>query len=373
MKKKAVDEITVENEEEVFVRETPLQKQKKFKERIKNGEKIVLLNKEPMEKEEKEWTIKQRYIRSIVSPCYDMQHYRIELGGRICASTYNKLGWDPGQKIKSKGKIIKKEITEEDENDPEAEEEQKKINLLNELAKEYKRITDGFVEKKSKVKKREVRNSEIITHPGELIMMGHYLSVLKSEEDMFAYLQTQLVPTFGPIAEWLLNQYGVKEKLAGVLLAYLNPYRAPHPSNFHSYCGFSVELDGKATSMKQKILKEYVDKNVSIKIKESIKFQKDIKSKLVTCFKQNFIKKKSPWRKRYEEVRYRYEHRPDLNPVKDKNRIFKMTLRVIIKEFLTQLWIVMRKDQGLSITQPITYEAAKLGLTDHYKNMAENI
>ena len=347
--------------------------QKKFQERIKAGEKYVPLNKYGIPSAtEAAWIAKSNFIRSFVTPCYSFQEDRIIKGNIIVGNFFNKLGIDPGEitKKNQKSTTINKlnEIMNVDNDDMSEEEliDEKKFKFIEFLRKEYKLMASGLLKEKKNSKKKieelEVRESLIFTSEAEKILMENYLDIEKSEKKMFDLLEDNLY-VFGDVAKWLTDQFGVNKKLAGYLLAYLNPHRAPNPSCFHAYCGFGVGLDGKADCMSTLILKEYVDKKGKVQLKQSIKFQKDLKAKIVTCIGLNFIKKTSPWRKRYEEVRYRYEHRPDLDPIKDKARIYKMTIRVIAKEFLTQLWLVMRKSEGLSLTVP--YHVAKLGMRDH--------
>jgi len=371
-------------------KETSSQQQKKFKERIKNGEPFIPLNRygTPSEGEQK-WNAKSNFIRSIVGPCYDLQDHRIEVGHKIVAAFYDKLGFDPSDKKSKKGATIDaiQALTVDEEIAEQEEIDEKKFKFIEFLKSEYKKITDAVaigdgvgetsenqtksVAKKAKIKKTlkslEVRKSTIITEDAEKILIKYYIQLEKSENEMFKLLKESL-HIFGGVSDWLLEQFGVSERLAGFILAYTDPYRAPNPSCFHAYYGLQVELTGKATSMSSKIIKEYIDKDGKIKFKESIKFQKYLKAKFLTCVGLNFLKKKCRWRKRYDEARFRYENRGDLDPVKDKGHIHKMALRIIAKEFLTELWLVMREDQGLKLTVP--YHVAKLGMRDHTKDAA---
>jgi hypothetical protein len=348
------------------------EKEKRITERISRGEKVLpLQNTSMISQEEHEYIKKMMIIRPLVTHLYSTMDRRIALGNLIVSSMYYKLGFDPGKDIKKKDLMEQLELLEnEEKKDNETEEEFEKrlekqvkvLKMLNVITSEYKRITDGMISLKQEIKAMKKRDSKIITDEAELVLIDDYMHHLKMEKDATKVIEMKVAQNFPELNEWLNHINGVGPKMKGYLLAFLNPYRARHASCYISYCGLAVEPDGKATGKQHMVLREYVDKNKNIKIKESLKYSNHMKSKMLTFSKMSFCKKSSPYRIFYDQSKQKDLLIKKIDP-KQKAWIFKRAIRAPIKRFLIDFWVKHRESVGLP-TDP-SYEVAKLGMFDH--------
>jgi len=350
-------------------------KDQKFLDRIASGEPFIPLSTYELTEKEKTYISKMMEIRPLVVWLYAVQKDRIRLGNLLCATVYNKLGFDAGEPVTKSDVMLALEIPQmtDDEDIPEGEtmeelekrqkKEIQKFKLIKQIKTEYKKVTDGLVTLKKQIKALQVRNSKIITDSAELVLIEHFLNLEHSEKNAETVLKEKL-QSFGPEADWLLKVPGVGPRLAGYLLSYLDPHRARHASCYISYCGFGVK-DGVAMSRKKEhmIIRQYVNKKGEIAYKDSLVYADHMKSKLITCAKLNFLKKGNPYRKFYESSMLKDLNINHMDPVKQKSHIFKRALRIPIKQFLIDFWLFHRQCNGLPIDPP--YEVAKLGMYDH--------
>lgn len=93
---------------------------------------------------------------------------------------------------------------------------------------------------------------------------------------------------------WLDQQKGVGPAMAGVLVSYFNPYKAPTPSSFVAFAGLSVDVrDGRAARRRRG---------------EKANFNPFLKAKMLEVLGSSFLKANSPWRYFYDNYLKRKQH-----------------------------------------------------------------
>lgn len=190
------------------------------------------------------------------------------------------------------------------------------------------------------------------------------------EADAFKEVKRLLKP-FPIYTEWLSKQKGVGPQLAGVILAYFDPYVAPTPSSFLSYAGIAVDPEtGKADRLRKG---------------HQAHFNPWLKAKLLAVLCGSFVKARSPWACFYYYRKHRRVNQTvdvcmlckgekkfrgktcecckgtggpaawgasDMHRHKDANRY-------MLKMFLTELWLQWRQMEDLPLRVP--YQVEYLG------------
>lgn len=281
-------------------------------------------------------------LRATVRSFYDAQKIRIELGNRLVANVRVRLGQDPGTKI-------------EETMDKEGQ------SLLNQLVRDYKRITDGLTSTSTKARIKAIeQQSGVITDLFEYELTGHYLRLLDDEENMGKIVK-RIVETFPVWHGFLKDVKGCGPAMAGVILSELDPHKARHISSFWRYAGLDVAEDGRGRSRKKEHLidVEYESKDGELKTKKGITFNPFLKTKLVGVLGSSFLRSASPYRQVYDGYKHRLEYHAD-HKDKSKGHKHNMAIRYMVKMFLKDLWLEWRQIEGLPVTPD--YAEAKLGL-----------
>ena len=342
------------------------------KKRVEAGEKVFKMFDENLISEnEKKYLVEVNKVRPLVKHLEVTMKKRIALGNLIVASIYYKLGFDPGKEIKKKDLFDQLELVTVDYIEGESPEEfearmkkkEKTMKFINAITNEYKRMTDGLIENKITVKKLKTRESKILTDEGEIVLVKDYVNMLKTEKDLEKVIDAKLQTYFGSFDEWLRSIHGVGVKSRAKIIANLNPFRARHASCYVSYCGLAVEEDGTATSKCDTVLREYLNKEKKIDIKESIKYSPHMKSSMLTLSIMGLSLKKSPYRRFYEQSIQKDLLVNKLDKDKNKAWIQKRAYRASVKRFLYDVWAKHREYVGLEVTVP--YEVEKMGMFHH--------
>lgn len=199
-------------------------------------------------------------VRNLVSSIYDIQKVRIAVGNRLVTSFNIQLGQAPSQK--------------KEEQDKEAQ------KLIAVLHKEYMRITDLYAGNSSSLKKIIVKegenlNLQYIRNELDYKLIMHYDELLQSEQGMVKVLEKELqaVPIY---TQFLKTVKGCGPLMSGVVIAYLDPYKARHVSSFWKYAGLDVvtvpQEDGsyknEGRSKQHCEDREYVAKDGTVKTKK---------------------------------------------------------------------------------------------------------
>ena len=301
----------------------------------------------------------QVFFRDLVSSFYQFQQLRIQTGNRLVAHFYTKLGVVEGEKLQ--------------------DQEGEKIEMIDHLKANFKRIADAFAAKDDKVK---VRNSadamhditrrqfeklpaelkSVFTDFSELSMMQQYRSLLNSESKILKEIEAKL-EEFPIWTQFLKGIKGVGPTMAGVIVGYLDPHSAEYPSSFWKYAGLDVGPDGRGRGKFAEHLVdvEYTDKtDGSTKKRKGITFNPFVKTKLVGVLADVMVKCNTPiYRKAYDDYKHRIANHPNHKEKSAAHR-HRMALRYLMKRFLVDLHMKWRELEGLPVTEE--YSVRKLGM-----------
>src|SRR5258708_16152110 len=323
-------------------------------------------------------------LKAAVHGVYDLQKLRIAAGLRLCANFRAKL------------KLLDSDNADDDEEDDEETKIAKKI--IKKLKEAHRRLTDGIAKSRGRrltdgvedgrpLSLKDFKGNEIISTVSEAVLFEAYLDLEKDEAKQFRQLEhiLNLIPIY---TTWLRRQEGVGPAMAGVLIAYLDPYKARHGSAVSKYAGLHVGPDGMGRSRRAEhmVEREYLDKNKELKIRNSLTYEPFLKTKLTGVLAGSFLRANKgegaqPWRKIYDDYKHRLEtdpSRPKVSLVKWKalhkaekdvsqlwppGRINNAAKRYMVKIFLSAFWSHWRELEGLPVTDP--YPVDKMGLPPH--------
>lgn len=304
-------------------------------------------------------------LRTSVDAAYDLQQTRIQSGNRLAASFRRKAGEEPAKVEGS-----------EDSSPREVKEDEDDTKMLDVLKASYN-VIRGADRKKIPDKRTFKPHGPITTYP-ELVMVDHWMALRTMENQAFRRLEAALEP-FPIFQKYLSTVSGVGPAMAAVIIAYMDPHKAPRPSHFWSYVGLDVAPDGRARSMRKEHLVErsYIKKDGTEGTRMGLTFNPFVRTKLLGVLADSFIRVGSPWRKVYDD----YKHRLQTDPSRIKatsaqykglyksdperaarlwtpKRIDRAAKRYMVKLFLNELWNRWRAVEGLEIVP--TYQEAKL-------------
>lgn len=321
---------------------------------------------EPSKQELNMTSPSKEILRTFVFSAYDLQMLRMQTGLRLCANFRSKLQ-------------VPQEGTEEEE--VEAGELTKEAQtIIDRLTASYKRLTDGVARNRLLPAEKGFVGDELITTYTELVLVNQYIQVEKNEQQQFR--QFEAVLSNYPIYEtYLKDQVGIGPALAAVLLAYFDPHKADHISDFWAYAGLDVARDGRGRSRRAEHLidRPYKNKEGQEATRKSVTYNPWLKARLLGVMAGSFLRvKDSPWRIHYDNYKHRiitdparrkttlaeYKklHKEDPSAARDvwpPLRVHRAAMRYMVKMFLADLWLNWRKIEGLPVTP--TYHEAKLG------------
>ena len=281
-------------------------------------------------------------MRSLTRSFYDAQKLRIMAGNRIVANIRVRMGQAPGKPT--------------DEMDEEGK------RLLEAVALEYRRITDGLVQPTRRVLVAKITELEsgVITDQFEFALAAYYMTLLEREHDLEGSIK-EMVEQFPLWEQFLSKVKGCGPLMSAVILSELDPYKARHVSSFWKYAGLDVAEDGKGRSKRAEHLVdvEYVNKRGEKAMKKSITYNPFLKAKLAGVLSGSFLRCASPYSEVYYNYKARLENRPDLAEARPIVR-HRMALRYMMKMFLRDLWLAWREIEGLPVTAD--YAESKLGI-----------
>jgi len=278
------------------------------------------------------------YLKELVRGAYDIQKIRIQIGLRIVANFKTQLGQEPGEK--------------EDTMEIQAQ------NILSEIRKSYKKLTDGL---KNFPVAANFKGDNIISDFTVLCLASQYVSIEEQEKKHFARLKYPL-SEYKIWTEYLEKIKGVGPAMAGVIISEIDISKSKYPSSLWKYCGLDVGKDGKGRSRKAGHLGEskYIDKDGETKTKIGITFNPFIKTKLVGVLGSSFLRAgDNKYSQIYGDYKHRLEHHKIYKDVSKGHR-HNMAIRYMIKMFLVNLHIKWRELENLPVATP--YSEGKLGL-----------
>lgn len=147
------------------------------------------------------------------------------------------------------------------------------------------------------------------------------------QKDMKGFCQLHDIWT-----KWLIEVKGIGPVLASVIIQCIDIHRAAHRSSLYKICGYGVDREtGKAERLEAG---------------KKISWNPVLKK---TCFliATSFIKSNSQYRQFYD-------HRKafELNRGTLKNHAHMRALRFMVKQFLSDLYVVWRELEGLPVSNP---------------------
>lgn len=286
-------------------------------------------------------TIPRSEIRSLVRGVYKIQKLRVQIGLRVVATFKNQIGQAPSV--------------------PETDLDSAGQKMLNNLRKDYKRLTDGVV--RLPTKKAIEKDKGLISNYAMFSLIHQYEQILESEEQQFLMLKHTL--SYCPIyTNFLLNVKGIGPAIAGVIISELDIHKSKYVSCIWKYLGLDVAPDGRGRGKYKDHLvdKEYTDSNGKVTKTKGISHNAWAKSKILYIGGGSLIKAKDYYYKVYMNYKHRLNNRPDLKNHTDGHK-HAMAMRYMVKIFLSDLYEAWRKLEGLELHDP--YHVAKLGMKEH--------
>lgn len=300
--------------------------------------------------------VSRESIRAIVRGVYDLQKMRIETGNRLVTAFKAKLGIAPGQK--------------EDDAEKDA------VDLLDQIKLSFDNITEGVLAiptmKSFQKKLEKLKEPTLISSYAELTLSAQYFQLLRDEKEQFTRLG-DLVTEFPIWNAFLKDVRGVGPAMAGVILSEIDIHKAEYPSSMWAYAGLDVvrvtneetgEIKGEGRSRRAAHLVdvEYTDRDGNAATRKSITYNPWLKTKLMGVLGTLFVKQsadKSPYRKAYDDYRFRLENSPKWAD-RSKGHRHQAAIRYAVKRFLVDLYKAWRALEGLPVASE--YSEAKLGM-----------
>lgn len=356
---------------------------------------------------------KKEQIRVCLSGLYDLQTIRIQIGNRVVANFYRKLGIQPSESPK---------VLEEG-----GKKEDKLANkLLKDLQAEYARLADGIVCNKLTIRKQIEKFDACVSdkEPTKMIrdyqdfeLVRSYMLIVESEKHYETVLE-DIVHEHPMWEHFFKGAGGCGFKTAAACLAYLDPYKARHVSSFFRYAGLDtvqdtdkagnrlfLTTDGTYRKVKIKEIStedgsliyedadgneytgeavasehgrrkgdtemyEYISKEGKKELKRGITYNPKLKMVLVGRFADVIIRKSTTLKDTtYVDILFDYLNRlnnHEYHKNDSKAKKLAMAKRYMCKQFLRNLWVSWREFEGLPVDNP--YEVEKLGHAPHKYN-----
>jgi|SRR5215471_4525924 len=352
----------------------------------------------------------------MVRGAYDLQMLRMQSGIRLVANFRAKLFNEPSDTSKpneqSESEVIsnpkgkngpsklskpqavsepRKTSTPQVPSDGEDTDEEAE-KMIDMLRASYRNLMAGVARNRTLPAEKGFKGDHLISSFAELVLVDSYMALEKQETRQFDQLESQL-NKFKIWTHYLVKgsrcmggreiQSGIGPAMGGVLISWLDPYKARNISSFWKYCGLDVADDGRGRSRRKEHLveREYIDKNGRLNTRMSITYDPFLKTKLMGVLAGSFIRSGSPWRQVYDGYKHRLlsdesrikielkewkkrnDRGDDMTNLWAPGRIDTAAKRYMIKQFLAELWVTWREMEGLPITQP--YAVDKLGYRPH--------
>lgn len=272
---------------------------------------------------------------------YDVQDFRMRVGGRIVQNFRAKLGLNDGE--------------------PDEGEE---VDVLREIEERYKRVTDGIA-LDDLSRRRTYDYDGVITEYGELTMINHYLRLCETERVMFRDLGYE-VKKFDIWQEFLDDVNGVGPAMASVMISEFDPHKGKYVSSFWKYAGLDVADDGKARSRRSEHLREieYEDSDGNTQTRKGLTFNPFVHDKLLGVLGPCLLRANGDYKDVYDDYRHRLDHEEGHEDKPDGHK-HRMGIRYMVKMLVKDLYLAWRPLEGLPCHDP--YREAKLGKEPHGK------
>jgi len=311
-------------------------------------------------------------LSSLISSYYQVQKLRIQMGNKLAAHFYQKLG------------LVKTEtLIKQQQGDKKTE-----VDLLDVIKAEYVRVADALSDVDVVRQKHFMSLTQstrgIFDRFVEFSWMAQYRVQLVSENRILKDVAMSL-EEFPIWTQWLKHIKGVGPTLGGVIISKVNIHIADTPASLHAFAGLDVVLinnlgeeenRGRGRYKEHLVERTYTDKDGNEKTRMSITFDPILKTKLVGVLGDIFIKQNTPvYRQEYDNYKARITQREAqkfqemrasgdcLYRSMSKDHINNMAIRYMVKRFLITLYYEWRRLEGLPIVEE--YGVRKLGLKHH--------
>ena len=282
-------------------------------------------------------------IRAIVRGAYDLQRLRIQMGNRLVANLYSKLGVTPGEALE--------------------EQEEETRNEIKDIKKSYELIGTAAANDTNRINPKNFKGDALIASYTEFVLARGYFELEKTEKKQFEALGHALkeIPIY---TEFLSKVRGVGPAMAGVIISEIDIHKARYVSSIYRYAGLDCGEDGKGRSKRKEhlVTVKYTDRDGKEATRNSITFNPFLKTKLIGVLGSSFLRSGSPYAQVYKDYKFRLENHATY---KDTTKLHRhnMSMRYMIKMFLLDLYREWRKLEGLEVFVP--YAEAKLGMAPH--------
>jgi hypothetical protein len=269
---------------------------------------------------------------------YDVQDFRMRVGGRIVQNFRSKLGL---------------------EEDPQEDEE---VDILRKLEARYKRVTDGIA-LDDLSRRRTYEYDGVITNYGELCMVNHYLRLCEQERVMFRDLKFE-IREWEIWNEFLVDVKGVGPAMASVMVSEFDPHKGKYVSSFWKYAGLDVADDGKARSRRSEHLREieYEDSDGNKQTRKGLTFNPFLHDKILGVLGPCLLRSTGKYKDIYDDYRHRLDHEKKHEDKSDGHK-HRMGIRYMVKQLVADLYEHWRPIEGLPVHDP--YREAQLGQDEH--------
>lgn len=331
-------------------------------------------------------------LKNLVSSLYQTQDLRIQLGNRLTAHFYTKIGVDKATTLVAQRQLDIKE----------------KIDFIDVLKQDWRRITDAFadpaINKSLKTKKIVVVDDRDLTRKAkekvfimldenirgvfdeifEVNMMAQYRDLVLQENAVLADIKA-ILERFPIWTTFLKDIKGCGPTMGAVIISTIDIHRADTPASLWAYAGLDVvDYDnqgnpdgrGRGKFTGHLVDREYEARDGTIKVKKSITYNPFLKTKLVGVLADIMIKHRTPgYRVEYDNYKHRIVEREILigqaadergdedHKARKPSHIHRMSMRYMIKRLLVTLYVKWRTLENLPVTEE--YGVRKLGLTHH--------
>ncbi len=317
--------------------------------------------------------IRKDMLIDLVSSLYQVQKLRIQLGNKLVAHFYRKLGIDAAQTLIEQQKGANKA----------------KVDFIDVLKVQYRRITDALAEHNVIERRQFIKVAEkargVFDEFTEFSQMTEYRQLLSSENRILKSIEESLEGF--PIWTEFLNTSRVSGPRSVVLSSppSISTRQNPLPA-FMRFAGLDVvpinnkgveDNRGRGRYREHLVKVNYIDKDGKDAVRDSITFSPTLKTKLVGVLANIFIKQNTPvYRKEYDDYKARITERENVLEKEAKasgNTKFKkrtpghlnaMAKRYCIKILLIHIYQHWRALEGLEVVPD--YYMAKLSSTPHH-------
>lgn len=317
-------------------------------------------------------SIAKDMLSDLVSSFYQIQKLRIQLGNKLSAHFYRKLGLEAAEKL-----------IEQQQGDKKAS-----VDMIDVLRVQFRRVADGLSDFKIVNEKKFASLTQdtrgIFDEYIEYSWMSEYRDMLGSENRVLKDIEICL-DKFPIWTDWLCKIKGVGPTTGGVIVSLIDIRKAETPASLWAFAGMDVvpinnkgEVDGRGRGrFREHLVKaQYKDREGVDKVRDSITFNPMLKTKLLGVLADSFIKHRAPkYREEYDNYKARITERENANVANAKARgdedfkrktpahLNRMAIRYMMKRFLVDLYKEWRGIEGLEIVPE--YGERKLGLEHH--------